>query len=74
MNVLESTARKDSTPVDGQKSHNVDVSGNAYSQEQNVHDSVPASSILQGQDDTGNSDQATASFGDMNISVAVSTF
>ncbi|XP_055317056.1 protein CASC3-like isoform X2 [Sitodiplosis mosellana] len=60
-------ARKDSTPpVDGQN-----VSGNSYSQEQNVHDSAPTSSLLQGKDDTGNPDQSAASFGDMNISVAI---
>lgn len=67
---LESAAaaRKDSTPpIDAQKSHGVDVGGNAYAQE---HDSAP-SSMLQAKDDAGNTDQVAASFGDMNISVPV---
>lgn len=65
--IAESTSRKDSTPpVDGQN-----VGGN-YSQEQNVHDSANTSSHLQGKSDAGNPDQSPASFGDMNISVAVS--
>lgn len=60
-------ARKDSTPpIDGQKSHSVDT----YSQEQNVHDAAPPH--MQGKEDAGNSEQAASSFGDMNISVAVS--
>lgn len=56
-------------PVDGQKSH-VDVSGNTYSQE---HDSTStsSSSLLQSKDDSVNTEQVAASFGDMNISVAV---
>lgn len=44
------------------------MSGNAYAQE---HDSAPTSSHMQPKDDGGNPDQVAASFGDMNISVAV---
>lgn len=63
-------ARKDPTPpIDGQKSHGVDVSGNAYAQE---HDSTSQSQSMQSKDDAGNPDQVAGSFGDMNISVAVS--
>lgn len=58
-------ARKDSTPpVDGPKTH---VDATVYSQE--IHDSA-AASIIQSKEETG-TDQVAASFGDMNISVAV---